>query len=64
MTLRELRKRLQTAYDAVAASHGNVPADASNETAFAVGQALGSISKARDLVDRDLYQQQAAAPGG
>lgn len=56
MTLRELHAILQTAFDAVAVVHGNVPDGASSDTALAVGYALGSISKAKALVGRDIDQ--------
>ena len=56
MTLRELHTILQAAFDAIATSMGNVPDGASPDTALAVGYALGSVSKAKALVGRDIDQ--------
>lgn len=57
MTLHELRTRLQTAFDAVAAVRGNVLDGVRDDTALAVGCALRTIAKAKALVDRDIDQQ-------
>jgi diacylglycerol kinase family enzyme len=54
MTLHELHAILQAAFDSMATVHGNVPNGTGNDTAIAVGYALGSLSKAKALVGRDI----------
>lgn len=54
MTLRELHALLQSAFDALAEVRGNVPHGVREDTAMAVGYALGTISKAKALVGRDI----------
>lgn len=57
MTLRELHTILQTAFDALGAVHGSVPDGVSPDTALALGYALGTISKAKAMVGRDIDQE-------
>jgi hypothetical protein len=59
MTLHELHQILQTAFDTVAVVSGDVPDDLSPDSAFAVGAALGTLSKAKALVGRDIDQEHA-----
>lgn len=55
MTLNELHTILQGASRSLDAVHNSgVPEGASNDTAFAIGYAHGTINKAKALVGRDL----------
>jgi hypothetical protein len=57
MTLKEIHEVLQQAYVAVAALHGQCDG-VSLDTAFAIGEALGTLGKAKGLVGRDIDQGQ------
>jgi hypothetical protein len=57
MTLKEIHEVLQQAYGAVAALHGQCD-PVSADTAFAIGEALGTLGKAKGLVGRDIDQGQ------
>jgi len=54
MTLTEIHAVLQQAYDDVAKLHGNLPDDTRPDSAFAIGEALGQLSKAKALIGRDI----------
>jgi hypothetical protein len=60
MTLKEIHAVLQQAFADVAALHGQMPDGIGVDTAFAIGEALGVISKAKSLVGRDVddHEQQ------
>lgn len=53
MTLIEIHGVLTSAFHDIAALHGHVD-DVSPDTAFAIGEALGVIAKAKALVGRDI----------
>jgi hypothetical protein len=53
MTLKEIHEVLLQAYVAVAALHGQMDG-VSTDTAFAIGEALGTLGKAKGLVGRDI----------
>ena len=57
MTLKEIHKVLRQAFDAVAALRGQCD-EVSADTAFAIGEALGTLGKAKGLVGRDIDQRQ------
>jgi hypothetical protein len=54
--LRRLHAVLQRAFDELAAFgfRGRLPDKLASDTAFAVGEALGTLSKAKALVGRDI----------
>lgn len=54
MTLHELHAILQSAFDVLAGVLDNVPDGTSSDTALAVGYTLGTISRAKALVGRDI----------
>jgi hypothetical protein len=54
MTLTEVHAVLQQAFHDVRALHGELGSDVSPDTAFAIGEALGVISRAKALVGRDI----------
>ena len=57
MTLKEIHEVLQQAFDAVAALHGQIDG-VSPDTAFAIGEALGTLGKAKALLGHDIDQGQ------
>jgi hypothetical protein len=58
--LRELYDVLRRAFDALAGFHGRLPAGLSALSAFAVGEALGVLSKAKSQVGRDIDEREEA----
>lgn len=54
MTLQELHTILETSFKALADVASGVPDGIGSDTAFAVGDALGTLSKAKALVGRDI----------
>lgn len=59
MTLTEVHAVLQQAFHDVLSLHGELDSDVSPDTAFAIGNALGVIEKAKALVGRDIDQARA-----
>ena len=53
MTLEAIHKVLSIAFSQIAVLHGQID-DVSPDTAFAIGEALGLIEKAKALVGRDI----------
>jgi hypothetical protein len=53
MTLQEVHGVLREALDRLARLHGELDS-VSTDTAFAIGEALGMISRAKALVGRDI----------
>jgi hypothetical protein len=57
MKLVEILTRCETAYGEMVAMRGQLEGDTSDETALALGQALGAVYRAKGLVERDLKLQ-------
>jgi hypothetical protein len=57
MKLVEILARCETAYGEMVAMRAQLESDTSDETAFALGQALGAVYRAKGLVERDLKLQ-------
>jgi hypothetical protein len=60
MPLRDIHALLQHAFEQIASLRGECD-DVSTDTAFAIGEALGTISKAKGLVGRDIDDAAARA---
>jgi hypothetical protein len=54
MTLTEIHAVLREALDAVGGLHRRLPDETSTDTAFAIGEAFGVLSRALELVGRDI----------
>lgn len=54
LSLTEIHARLQRAFNSLAEVHNNFPPSISDDTCFALGEALGVISKAKAFVGRDI----------
>ena len=57
MTPKEIHAVLQQAFDALIALHGQIDG-VSPDTAYAIGEATGVLSKAKALLGRDIDQGQ------
>lgn len=57
MTLQQTFDLLQTIYEQLAITHNKLEHDCSPETAWAIGNACGTVSKAKALVYRDIEVQ-------
>jgi hypothetical protein len=58
MKLPEILARLEIAFKTMAPIRGQLEPECSDETALALGHALGSVHRAKGLVERDLRLQQ------
>jgi hypothetical protein len=54
MTLTEIHAVLREALEAVLSLHGQLPDETAPDTAFAIGEAGGLLSRAKALVGRDI----------
>jgi hypothetical protein len=54
MALTEIHAVLQKASDGLKMLHGQLGNDVRPDSAFAIGQALGTIDKAKALIGRDI----------
>jgi hypothetical protein len=61
MKLVEILAHCEIAFMELVAMRGELERDCSDETALALGHALGSVHKAKALVERDLRLQQEDA---
>lgn len=59
--LRDLHGRLQRAFEELAAFRGALPEGLSSMSAFALGEAVGTISKAKAQVGRDIDERDGKA---
>ena len=61
--LRELYDVLRRSFDEVAGFRGRLPAGLSAMSAFAIGEALGTLSKAKSQVGRDIDEREEGGNG-
>jgi hypothetical protein len=61
MKLREILARCEAAFAQLAPMRGQLERDCSDDTALALGHALGTLHQAKTLVERDLRLQQEDA---
>ena len=54
MSLREVHAVLQTAFEHVMTLRGQLSDDVGTDSAFAIGEAMGVLAKAKALVGRDI----------
>ena len=59
MKLEEIYKRLLEAFGLLGDMYGNLDGAIKVDTAFALGEALGVVSKAKALVGRDIDDEKA-----
>ncbi len=63
MTRREIHAVVQQAYDLMIGLYGKCD-DVSSDSAFAIGEALGVLGKAKALVGRDIDAMRKEATDG
>lgn len=67
MTREQVHETLEIAFETLAELRGQLEGDLRTDTAFALGEALGTVFKAKALVGRDIddaRERDEAAPGG
>lgn len=62
MTREEVHAHLRDVYELLTVLYGRLPVDTAPDTAFAIGEAAGVLSKAKALVGRDIDHAKSAEP--
>jgi hypothetical protein len=63
VTLEEIYARLGVAFAALGEARGNLDGSVRLDTAFALGEAIGLVAKAKALVGRDIDDGKAGRAG-
>jgi hypothetical protein len=60
MKLLEILAHCEIAFDQLVLMRGQLERECQDDTAFALGEAIGAVHKAKALVERDLRAQEEA----